>query len=245
MQVMGSGSRLFAQLVSAALVMVVLVAVTGSSSSSKPIERQRLYRPVEGNATRRIETLFSGIPQQGAVLGDPKAPVTLQFFGDLECEEARQFVLGALPFLVRRWVREGSLRIVYRAFQGETFWPDVYSHQQVALLAAGEQEKGWNYLDFFYHEQGPEFTRYATDHFLTAIAAEVPSLQMAQWRESRHKATLMRHLKRDRQAILQHSIRYAPAFLIGPTGGPPKPLRHFSLTESTAFDEAIEALLKA
>jgi protein-disulfide isomerase len=245
MQVIGSRIRLFAQLAIAGLIMMVLIALTGSSSSSKPLgHATRLYQPVEGAATKRIDALYAGVPQHGAVLGDSNAPVTLQFFGDLECKEARQFVLGALPFLIRHWVRGGELRVEYHANPEETYWHDIYNHQQVAMLAAGMQGKGWNYLDFFYHEQGPEFRRYATEHFLHAIAAQVAGLDMAKWAADRHRIALTRHLQWDRRIARRHSIHYTPAFLVGPTGGPAKPLLHFSLTETAAFDEAIEAVLR-
>lgn len=244
MQVIGSRIRLFAQLGLAALIMVALIALSGSSSSSEPLRKPRLHPPVEEEAARRIKVLYAGIPQRGVTLGSPKAPVTLQFFGDLECKEARQFVLGALPLLIRRWVRRGRLRIEYHANPEETIWPDIYNHQQVAVLAAGMQDEGWSYLDFFYHEQGPEFRRYATAHFLHAIAARVPGLDVDRWAADRHRIALTRHLQWDRRVAAQHSIRYTPAFLIGPTGKPAKPLLHFSLIEAAAFDEAIEAVLR-
>ncbi len=245
MQVVGSRIRLFVQLGVAGLIMVALLVLAGPSSSSKPLERtERLYQPVGGAATKRIDALYAGVPQHGAVLGDPGAPVTLQFFGDLECEEARQFVLGALPFLIRHWVRGGELRIEYHAHPAETLWARIYSHQQIAMLAAGMQDEGWNYLDFFYHEQGPEFRRYTTEHFLRAIAAQVTGLDISKWAADRHRTALTRHLRRDGQIARRRSIRYTPAFQIGPTGGHAKPLLHFSLTETAAFDEAIEAVLR-
>ena len=241
----GSRIRLFAQLVLAGMVMVVLAALTGPTSSSpSPAHSKRLYRSVEAAATKRVDALYAGVPQRGAVLGDQNAPVTLQFFADLECKEARQFVIGALPFLIRRWVRGGELRIEYRAHPAETIWPDVFNRQQIAVLSAGMQERGWNYLDFFYHEQGPEFTRYSTQHFLHAIAGEVPGLDLARWAEDRHEPALTRRLQSDGRVARRHSIHYTPAFLIGPTGGSAKPLLHFSLTESAAFNEAIEAVLR-
>lgn len=247
MKPMGSGSRSLAQLALAALIMVALIAVARPHSSPEPREpgQASLHRPLDDGAARRIEALFDGVPQRGAALGDPGAPVTLQFFADLECEEARQFVIGALPLLVRSWVRKGDLRIVYRANLEETEWPDVFNRQQVATLAAGAQGKAWNFLDFFYHEQGPEFTRYATDHFLQAIAAQVQGLDIARWTKDRGDRDLTRAVTRDRVFARRHSIGYTPAFLIGPTGGAPQPLLHFSLIETVAFDDAIEAILKA
>lgn len=245
MQVVGSRIRLFAQLAVAGLIMVTLIALVGPSSSSAPlVQARRLHRPVEAATTKRIDSLYVGVPQHGAALGDPHAPVTLQFFGDLECKEARQFVLGALPFLIRHWVRGGELRIEYHAHPAETIWPDVFKRQQVAVLAAGMQDMGWNYLDFFFHEQGPEFTHYSTEHFLHAIAIEVPGLDLARWAGDRHAPALTRHLQWDRRVARRHLIHFTPAFLIGPTGGSAGPLLHFSLTESAAFDEAIEAVLR-
>ena len=245
---MGFGGRLVVQLGLAALIMVTLVIATEPSAPSKSLSaesrvRTGAHQSTDDGAVKRIAALFAGIPQRGAVLGNANAPVTLQFFADLECEEARQFVLGALPFLVRNWVRRGKLRIIYRANPEETTWWDIYNRQQAATLAAGRQGKAWNFLDFFYHEQGPEFTRYATAHFLDAIAAEVRGLDIARWARERHDPALTRHLKRDRVIARRYSIHFTPAFMVGLTGRAPKPLLDYSLTESTAFDDAIEGAL--
>jgi protein-disulfide isomerase len=195
-------------------------------------------------AAHRIETLYAGIPQQGEALGDPKAPVTLQFFADLECPEARQFALGALPFLVRHWVRSGKLRIIYHAHPAETIWPEIFTSQQEAALAAGEQNRLWQYLDFFYHRQGREFTQYAFSPFLEARAREVGELDFSRWQVDRYGRAFAGKLRADRRLAHAHGIHETPAFLIGPTGGKAKPLLHFSLIESRVFDEAVAGTLK-
>lgn len=245
MQVMRERAALLLQVGLAMAIMVALLAVSDAPSSSPAPRQPRLHQPVDEGAARRIETLFAGIPQQGPALGDPKAPVTLQFFADLECPEARRFVIGALPFVIRKWVRGGKLRIEYHSVPAETVWPDIFNHQQVAALAAGRQGRLWEYLDFFYHEQGPEYTRYAIDHFLQARAREVRGLDFAEWMEDRHERVLSRRVKEDRRMARERGIRLTPAFLIGPTGGAPEQLLRFSLTEPSAFDEAIERVMEA
>ncbi len=251
MQVVGERGRLFAQLAVAGLVMVALIALSDSFSASQTLERPR-HRPSsekraaskdEEGVAKEIGALFAGIPQRGAVLGNPSAPVTLQFFADLECRQARRFVLGALPLLIRKWVRSGKLRIEYRANQEETIWADIYIRQQVAVLAAGRQERAWQYLDFFYHKQGPEFTRYAINHFLRAIAKDVPGLDLDNWTADGHDPQLVQQVTGDGQAAQARQIVFTPAFLIGPTGGDARRLLHFTFTETAAFDEAIEKLL--
>jgi hypothetical protein len=238
----------------AGIVMAALLAVSHSSSPSESVARTRegpeprSFSPGEkAAAERRIEALYAGIPQHGEVLGRPGAPVTLQLFADLECREAHQFALGALPFLVRHWVRDGKLRIVYRGYPEETVWPDIFNHQQAAALAAGRQGKLWQYVDLFYHRQGPEFVRYAITPFLEAMARGVRGLDLERWRAERHEKALVRRVRADVRLGAEYGLRphhwLTPAFFVGPTGGPAKPLLHFSLTESGEFDEAIEGVL--
>jgi protein-disulfide isomerase len=244
-----------AQVGLALALMAILVTTSSSSSRSEPAPQVRHEVPGAPSAqsektaaARRVAALFGGIPQSGAALGNPDAPATMHFFADLECLEARQFVLGALPFVVRRWVRGGELRIVYHGFAAETVWPEIFKDQQTAALAAGRQGKLWQYMDFFYHRQGPEFTRYAIAHFLVAMAEDVQGLDLDRWHAAWRDQGLALKVKADVRLGRRYGLRplrpYTPAFFVGPTGGPARPLLHFSLTESAAFDEAIEGVLR-
>ena len=47
--------------------------------------------------TTEVASLVAGIPQSGNALGNPTRPITLQYFGDLECPICKEFTLGALP----------------------------------------------------------------------------------------------------------------------------------------------------
>ena len=81
-------------LASALLALVVVVALAAGGGSPK---ERRLVSAHQTGAARRTYYLLTGIPQHGPELGDPAAPVTLQFFGDLQCRDSRQVMLGALP----------------------------------------------------------------------------------------------------------------------------------------------------
>jgi protein-disulfide isomerase len=238
MQVIGSRFRVLIGVVVAIMAAIVSAQALRGTGESPESKGRRA-------AAHRIEVLYAGIPQHGEALGDPGAPVTLQFFADLECPEARHFALGALPFIVRRWVRDGKLRIVYRAYPAETIWPEIFKGQQEAALAAGEQGRLWQYLDFFYHHQGREFTQYAFSPFLEGRAREVRRLDFSGWQVDRYDSDLAGKLRADRRLAHAHGIHETPAFLIGPTGGRAKPLLHFSLLESRVFDEAVEGVLRA
>jgi hypothetical protein len=74
---------------------------------------------------QEINALLSDIPQRASTLGEPVAPVALEYFGDLECPYCRDFSLEVLPSLIRRWVRTGNVRIDYRSLQTATGDPDA------------------------------------------------------------------------------------------------------------------------
>ena len=217
--------------------LLVVLSVGDSSADRTTASPQE-----ELSAIKRTEALLTGIPQHGAVLGSPTAPVTLEFFGDLQCLESRQVMLGALPFLIRHWVRDGKLRILFRSLQTDTRDETEFTEQQMAALAAGRQEKLWSFIDIFYREQLPEFTYYADDAFLEGIA-EQAGLSLEPWAEDRESVDLAEEIESDQAIAANRKVGSTPSFLIGPTGGRTRLLRHFSLEEPIAFDEAIRGLL--
>jgi len=194
---------------------------------------------------KEVTALVNGIPQRANELGKPAAPVTLQYFGDLECPVCRAFTLSALPEIIQKWVRGGELKIEYRSMETATDDPEVFKAQQVAALAAGKQDKLWNFIETFYHEQGEEHTGYVTEKFIQGIAAQVPGLNLSQWTSDRGDAALASQVASDGQAANAAGISGTPGFLIGRSGGAMKQLEPSSFTEAGSFDEAIEKLLRA
>ena len=71
-------------------------------------------------------------------------------------------------------VRQGKVKVVYRAFQTATPDPATFQTQQVAALAAGKQNHFWDFTELFYHQQGQEQTGYVTDGYLSGLAGQVP-----------------------------------------------------------------------
>ena len=68
----------------------------------------------------QISALLAGVPQSANALGQAAAPITLEYFGDLQCPFCRDFSLGVLPSIIQRWVRDGTLRVEYRALETAT-----------------------------------------------------------------------------------------------------------------------------
>ncbi len=114
-----------------------------------------------------MQQLLAGIPQSGARLGNPQAPVTLIYYGDLECSACRGFAVDAgLSELIANDVHGGRVQVVYRGFETATRDPHTFQAQQVAALDAGQQNHFWDFVELFYRQQGAEGTGYVTNGYL-------------------------------------------------------------------------------
>jgi protein-disulfide isomerase len=219
---------------------------TGSPRSDRAsgITEQAAPTASAPSTEQEVNALLSGIPQTANVLGRPQAPVTLVWFGDLECPFCRRFTLGALPSIIQAWVRSGKLRVEYRSLETATREPEIFKTQQVAALAAGEQHKLWNFVETFYHEQGEEDSGYVTEEYLEGIANQVHGLDPTQWAGDRSNPELVAEVVADGHAAEHYGFQRTPSFLIGLTGETMTPRSFDSLRESTPYSEAIKELLE-
>jgi protein-disulfide isomerase len=219
-------------LVTSAIVLV-LIASAGATKKLAPGSAQ------SRRAVSDVTTMLRELPQSGNALGEATAPVTLQYFGDLECPVCRSFSSEALPSIVAKWVRAGKLRIEYRSLQTATREPEVFAAQQLAALAAGEQDKLWNFVETFYREQGEEGSGYVTETFIRQVARQVPGLDLTRWATERGNSALAGQVVSDAQAANASDLGGTPAFLIGMSGGQMSRLEPSSFTDSGSFDQAI------
>lgn len=229
-------------MVAAVVVVAVVVILIATGGKSGPPSSKH-----EQNATvAEISKLIGGIPQSGNVLGSPTAPVTLKYFGDLECPICRAFTTGALPSIIPQWVRTGKLRIEYDSMQTATHEPEVFRDQQVAAYAAGKQNRAWYFIETFYHEQGEEDSGYVTEQYLQGIARQVPGLNLTQWMSERSNPELTNEVETDKQIANNEGFTGTPSFLIGRSGGAMKKLEYTTAPSNPGFvNEAVEKLLKS
>jgi protein-disulfide isomerase len=220
------------------IIAVILVATSGGGSS----------KPKVGGGTgnpesHTVATLLKGIPQSGNVLGNPKAPVTLKYFGDLECPICKEFTLGAFPSLIEKYVRPGKLKVEYLSMETATREPEVFKTQQIAAYAAGKQNLGWYFIELFYHEQGQEDSGYVTENYLQGLAQQVPGLNLPNWSAARNDPALSEEVTHDAQIVNQQGFTGTPSFLLGKSEGPFTKLENPNLEEPSDFEAAINKLL--
>jgi len=196
----------FLAIVAVAVLIVVSQGSEGGDASS-----------VDGAAEVRGE--LQGIPQKGLVLGDPAAPVSLIEFGDLQCPVCKGYAEEVLPPVIESKVRSGEATLDFRNF---TIIDEQSVDAAAAAIAAGEQNRGWNFVELFYRNQGIEATGYVTDEFLTAVAegAGVPDIE--RWNAARQSARVIGQVEAETREAESLGLTGTPSFLVegpGADGG--------------------------
>ncbi len=198
-----------------AAVVVVAAAVLISSGGGK---KGGLQTGTTANATvNSVDQLLTGIPQNGAVLGNPNAKITMTYYGDLKCPICRDFTLtGGFPQLVANEVRSGKVKVQYSAFCTATCSgpdPNEFPLQQVAALAAGKQNKFWQFVELFYHEQGGETNAYVTENYLQGLAKQVNGLKLTQWQTDRNDPNLTNQVSTQENQAKQIGVSGTPTLV--------------------------------
>jgi protein-disulfide isomerase len=196
----------------AAVVVVIALAASNKSGNDKPALRagETLPGQVESNAR------FAGIPQNGITLGNPRAPVTMVEFADLQCPYCRQYTESVMPTLVADYVKTGKVKMMFR----NVTIIDQDSHLAAEMAAAaGLQNKLWQYIDIFYANQGEEHSGYITDAFLTRIGKAVRGLDVNRALADRKLPKIQNQLSQAQADMSLNGFQGTPSFLVGPTGG--------------------------
>ena len=76
----------------------------------------------------QVDSLLKGIPQQGAMLGDPKAKASLYEYGDLQCPVCKEYSEQVLPQLIAGPVRSGD---------GKDRIPQLHDHRHSVSASRG------------------------------------------------------------------------------------------------------------
>ena len=211
------------QLIVGTVVAAVVVVVALVLISSGGAKKGGLQTGTSANSTvTAVNQLLAGIPQNGSVLGNSSAPVTMTYYGDLKCPVCQAFTLqGGFSQLVSNDVRSGKVKIDYKAFCTATCGgpdPNEFNTQQVAALAAGKQSRFWQFTELFYHEQGSEQDAYVTESFLDGLATQA-GLNLAQWKTDRNDANLLARVTSDQNTAKQIGVSGTPTLIFtGPKG---------------------------
>jgi protein-disulfide isomerase len=199
------GVSAFAAIVAVVIIVVVLSGGGDDDSSSGT-----------GSGNSSGAEQVAGIPQDGTVLGDPKAKVTLVEFGDLQCPVCKSYADDVLPDVIAGPIKNGDAKF---DFQQWAILGEDSTLAAKAALAAAEQGVYWEFIETFYEDQGIENTGYVTDEFLTDIAEKAGVEDIDKWNVDREKAEMEDKLLAVDEEAVQQGFSGTPSFAIRDADG--------------------------
>jgi protein-disulfide isomerase len=206
--------------VGVAVIIVVVAIAVSSGGGSKGSSSNLVKAGSEATSlVKAVDQELAGAPQSGMRLGRASAPVQMTYFGDLQCPVCRDFSLQILPDVIANYVANGKMSIVYRSLETASPDPSVFHTQQVAAYAAGRQDKAWQFVELFYHQQGDEGTAYVDEAYLTGIARQIKGLDVKRWQADRKIAKLSDQVSADASAASAAGASATPTLVLkGPKG---------------------------
>jgi protein-disulfide isomerase len=178
---------------------------------------------------------LQGIPQTGTVLGNPKAKATLVEFGDLQCPNCKAASEGAVSEVIAGPVAAGEAKLDFRNF---TVINEASIPAGAAAIAAGEQGRGWNFIELFYRNQGTEQTAYVNDKFLTAIAKGAGVPDIAKWNADRKSKSALNEVKGQTEEAKQLGFEGTPSFAVQGSSGKLEPVEFVG--SASSLEEALQ-----
>ena len=227
-----------AAVVIVAIVLGVVLTRGSSSSSLKGL-------PAVGSCTSGlpgctdVATLFKGIPQNGTVLGSPKAPVTMVEYIDLQCPFCQQFETQVFPNILKKYVRTGKVKIEARVL--DFIGPDS-SRGRNAMIAAAKQNKAFQFAELLYFNQKTENTGWLNDAMVGQAAASVPGLRVQQLLSERNSGSVKSQARDFDAQQAADQVSGTPTLFVGKTG---KKGKEVPLANSTDQASVVAALNNA
>lgn len=164
---------------------------------------------IEGAAEVREE--LAGVEQEGLVLGDPTTKVTLIEFGDLQCPFCKAISEDVIPPVIESKVRTGLAKLEFRNF---AMLGDESVDAAAAAIAAGEQGRGWDFVEIFYRNQGIEASGYVTEEFMTSIAEGAGVPDIAKWNRARQSERVLARVREQTEEAEELGLSGTPSFVV-------------------------------
>jgi len=185
-----------------AALMVLLSQLGGTAGSSASSED--------------VGKLYSGIPQNGTILGKSSSPVTIYLYEDFQCPYCGEFSRQMFPKLVEEYVRGGKAKLISEPL---TFLGPDSVVASKAALAAGEQDRYWPYYSLLFENQGEENSGYVTTSFLEGLAQKTPGLNVSKWEATRKENSLESKLYEAQAKARSEGVNSTPTLIFSGPGG--------------------------
>ena len=215
------------------LVLALCVGLLGFAIVSLSVGSGGEKDEIAITGAEEVQSLVGGIPQDGARLGSPDAPVTVQVFNDLSCDPCSDWNRDVIVPLIQGPVRDGDLQLVYHNFPmiESGFFLGAY-----AAVAAAKQDYEWQFIQLFFANQDEAKEKGADQEFLDNIArgVGVTNFNVEQWQRDMQDDDIQATLDADEKITAERRLPAEPAVVVGGPNGTEQLIQSPSLAEVQA-----------
>ena len=212
------------------LVLALCVGLLGFAIVSLSVGNGDDTDEIKITGAAEIQSLVGGIPQEGARLGSPSAPVTVQVFNDMQCDTCSVWNQDVIVPLISGPVRDGDLQLIYHNFPmtESGFFLGAYG-----AVAAAKQDYEWQFIQLFFANQDEAEKRGADQEFLDNIARGVGivNFNVEQWQRDMDDEDIQQTLEDDEELTAERRLPAEPAVVVGGPNGTKQLIESPSLAE--------------
>jgi protein-disulfide isomerase len=213
------------------LIGVVFLFVIASLSLDKGDED-----PIEITGASEVQKLVGGIQQDGRVLGDDSAPVTVQVFNDLQCPHCADYELDVIDPLIENEVRDGDVKLEFHHFSTGARNTGLAAY---GAVDAGIQDYQWQFIELFFRNQDEAKDKGVTDEFLEKVAGAILEFNVERWQNDFDNDEVQGAVEDDANLVADLKLPAEPAVIVdGPT-------QTIKLIEQPSLDDIRAAIEQA
>jgi protein-disulfide isomerase len=213
------------------LIGIVFLFVIASLSLDKGDED-----PIEITGASEVQKLVGGIQQDGRVLGDDSAPVTVQVFNDLQCPHCADYELDVIDPLIENEVRNGDVKLEFHHFSTGARNTGLAAY---GAVDAGIQDYQWQFIELFFRNQDEAKDRGVTDDFLEKVAGAILEFNVERWQNDFDNDEVQGAVEDDANLVAQLKLPAEPAVIVD---GPSQTIK---LIEQPSLDDIRAAIDQA
>jgi protein-disulfide isomerase len=187
-----------------------------------------------------VQTLFKGIPQKGLTLGNPKAPVTMVEYIDLQCPFCQQFETQVMPDIIKNYVRTGKVKVEARVLD---FIGADSSRGRNAMIAAATQNRAFNFSEILYYNQATENTGWLNDAMVGQAVSSIPGIRVHDVLDHISTASVSKQAKAFDAQMIADKVSGTPTLFAGKSGTKGKQIPLRSPTDKQSVVTALDAAL--
>lgn len=202
--------RLVGVLIISLIALVAIAAIASLSLDEGEID------PIEIDGAGSVQRLVGGIRQLEERLGEGDAPVSIEVFNDLQCEDCADYHRRVIEPLIEQQVRPGEVKLHYRHFSMSERASGLASF---GAVAAAEQHHQWQFIDLFFRNQDEAARRGVTQELLDRLAGAILEFNVEQWQRDLEDPEIQETLDADAELAARRRLPAEPAVVVtGPRG---------------------------